>query len=64
MKREYEIAHFPKENEWAIRRKRDEEVWWLSSDNGEMVRTHKKEWARRFFHRETAVQALIIVKTK
>lgn len=64
MKRNYEIVHFLKDNEWSIRRTNNEEEWWLSKDGGNPVWTHKKEWARRFFHEETAIQALMIVKTK
>lgn len=59
MKRDYKIAHFPRENERAIMRVYEDDTWWLSP---EKIWTKKKERARRFFHESEATSALSIVK--
>lgn len=64
MKRNYEIVHYARDDEWAIRKVNNEETWWLSNNNGKPAWTYKEEWARRFFHKETAMSALAVVKTK
>lgn len=59
MKRDYRIAHFPIENERAIMRQNEDEIWWLSP---EKIWTKKKERAKRFFHESEATSALSIIK--
>ena len=61
---EYEIVHFLKENERAIRREKNEKKRWLSNDHGERIRTLKQEWAKRFFHKDEAESALVVIKRK
>lgn len=59
MKRDYKIAHFPKENERAIFRKFEWMEQWLTR---EMVWTSNKKLARRFLHKQDCESALSIVK--
>lgn len=61
MKREYKIAHFPRENERAIFREFEDMKQWLNTD---MVRTSNKKLAMRFLHEQDVLSALSIVKTK
>lgn len=61
MKREYKIAHFPRENERAIFREFENMKQWLNTD---MVRTSNKKLAMRFLHEQDVLSALSIVKTK
>lgn len=63
-KRKHEIVHYKRENEWAIRRKTEDEEQRLSYDGAWFVWTYKEEWAKRFFHEDTAVQALMVIKTR
>lgn len=57
--REYKIAHFPRENERAIMRVNEDDVWWLAP---EKVWTKKKERAKRYFHESEAISNLAIIK--
>ena len=59
--RNYKIAYFKSDNEWAIMRENEDTVQWLSSDN---VWTPHKQHATRFFHEDTATSNLIIAKRK
>lgn len=61
MKREYKIAHSPRENERAIFREFENMKQWLNTD---MVRTSNKKLAMRFLHEQDVLSALSIVKTK
>ena len=61
MARNYKIAYFKSDNEWVIMREDGDNVQWLSSND---VWTVHKQWAKRFFHEDTATSALIISKRK
>lgn len=59
--RNYKIAYFKSDNEWAIMREDGDNTQWLSSDN---TWTKHKQRAKRFFHEDTATSNLIIAKRK
>lgn len=61
---EPKIVHYPKENERAIKMDRGEEAWWLGLKDWKRMWTYKEQWAYRFFHEDSAVSALVIVKHK
>ena len=61
MKREYKIAHFPRENEWSIFRKCEDMVQWLDSRT---IWVSSKKLAKRFLHEQDAVWALIFIRSK
>ena len=60
----HRIAHFLSENERAIKKEVEDRELWLSNDHGERMRTPKKERAKRFFHKDEAESALVIIKMK
>lgn len=60
---DYKIVHYVKENEWAIKSEWEQERR-LAHNDWEWVRTYKEEWAKRFFHEETAISTLVIIKHK
>lgn len=59
MKREYKIAHYPKENERAIFRESWDTKQWLSSNK---IWTKNERWAWRYLHESDCVSALSIIK--
>ena len=68
----YNIVHYPKENEYAIKKYKEVKIWdetvteewWLCRNNNEWIWTPKEHWAKRFFHQDTAASALVIAKRK
>ena len=61
MKREYKIAHFPKENERAIFRKFEWMEQWLRPW---MVWSKDKRNAKRFLREQDATSVLIFIRTQ
>jgi len=61
---EYQIAHFTRENERAIKKETDHGDMRLSIDHGERVRTPKEARAKRFFHQDAVESALVTIKMK
>ena len=51
MKRDYMIAHYPRDNERAIMRTSEDDAQYLSSNN---EWTREKKRAKRFYHRDSA----------
>lgn len=60
----YNIVHFLPENEWAIKKEKEETEVRLTNDHGERMWTPKKERAKRFFHKDEAESALVLIKMK